>query len=342
MILPQNTGEIAGIETMDFRRCRIWSQKVEALSPVLLDSVYRKNTWSPKARILLTSFDSGSYRLPDMPLYLRKPDGTVDTFGMKVPAVCQYHSGWHNFFFRHSGSNPDALSGYMGRGPYGSRPVGGSCRNNMAGNPDRKKAQKEPTVFGLSAPRTRRMLQPWKPFEAHKKTGIWKKQNVKQYYTVLTDTVRIYLRDRWGIQAMEQTSAEMMGSLHKKAAPDPLLNEGILGILNEMLRGWSWPNLPNTPLQILKMKHRWTRRWNLSPKRPNRKKKKKINVPLCFWISKITVPAHPANTVCRLVPLPNWKESRHLPAGFFLATFHWRQKFLEKDTQAHSIYFATL
>lgn len=27
-----------------------------------------------------------------------------------------------------------------------------------------------------------------------------------------------------------------MGSLHKKAASDPLLNEGILGILNEMLR----------------------------------------------------------------------------------------------------------
>jgi hypothetical protein len=65
MILPQKTGEIVGIETMDFPELpHLITEGVEALSPVLLDSVYRKkHLESLKARILLTSFDSGSIGL---------------------------------------------------------------------------------------------------------------------------------------------------------------------------------------------------------------------------------------------------------------------------------------
>ena len=239
MILPQNTGEIAGIETMDFAEVpHLITEGVEALSPILLDSVYRKkHLESLKARILLTSFDSGSYRLPDMPLYLRKPDGTVDTLWYEGPRLYVNTIQVDTTSFQAFGLKPQMrypvtweevlmvvalLAALAGMIWLVIRIV--------------KRRKKNLPVFGLSRPKDPPHVAALKALETIRKQELWKKQNVKQYYTVLTDTVRIYLRDRWGIQAMEQTSAEMMGSLHKKAASDPLLNEGILGILNEMLR----------------------------------------------------------------------------------------------------------
>ena len=48
--------------------------------------------------------------------------------------------------------------------------------------------------------------------------------------------MRIYLRDRWGIQAMEQTSAEMICSLKKEEAGDSLLTDKNIGLLEDMFR----------------------------------------------------------------------------------------------------------
>ena len=43
------------------------------------------------------------------------------------------------------------------------------------------------------------------------------------------------MRDRWGIQAMEQTSAEMIASLQRKEADDTLLTDKIIQVLGNML-----------------------------------------------------------------------------------------------------------
>jgi hypothetical protein len=239
MILPQKTGEIVGIETMDFPELpHLITEGVEALSPVLLDSVYRKkHLESLKARILLTSFDSGSYRIPDMPLYLRKPDGTVDTLWYEGPRLYVNTIQVDTTSFQAFGLKPQmrypvtweeilmvvallvALAGIIWLIVWIV-----------------KRRRKNLPVFGLSRPKDPPHIAALKALESIRKQELWKKQTVKQYYTVLTDTVRIYLRDRWGIQAMEQTSAEMIGSLHNKKAGDPVLTDETIGTLDIMLR----------------------------------------------------------------------------------------------------------
>ncbi|HOO42866.1 MAG TPA: hypothetical protein P5167_01940 [Bacteroidales bacterium] len=238
MILPQNTTGITGIETIEFKELpHVITEGVEALSPVMLDSVYRKKHLDTlKARVLLTSFDSGSYRIPDMPLYLRKPDGTVDTLWYKGPSLYVNTipvdtTGFQAFGLKPQMRYPITMAEIL---------MAAGLLLFLAGITWLivrivKRRKKNLPVFGLSRPKDPPHIAALKALEAMRKQKLWKKQTVKQYYTVLTDTVRVYLRDRWGIQAMEQTSAEMIGSLDKKATEDPVLTADIIKNLEDML-----------------------------------------------------------------------------------------------------------
>ena len=44
---------------------------------------------------------------------------------------------------------------------------------------------------------------------------MWKNNQEKRYYTEIVDTIRQYLEQRYGIQTMEKTSAEILEMLSK-------------------------------------------------------------------------------------------------------------------------------
>jgi len=46
-----------------------------------------------------------------------------------------------------------------------------------------------------------------------KKNSAWESENKKQYYSSLTDAVRLYLEDRYNIQALEKTTKEIITEL---------------------------------------------------------------------------------------------------------------------------------
>ena len=52
--------------------------------------------------------------------------------------------------------------------------------------------------------------------EAIRQKKEWQKGAIKKYYTELTDVVRIYITDRYGFNAMEMTSSEIIGYLSEK------------------------------------------------------------------------------------------------------------------------------
>lgn len=81
----------------------------------------------------------------------------------------------------------------------------------------------------------------------------WQKEDVKQYYTELTDALRVYMHDRFGFDAMEMTSDEIidklneqpdkewipelrdlftMSDLVKFAKYKPLINENDMNLIN--------------------------------------------------------------------------------------------------------------
>lgn len=50
-----------------------------------------------------------------------------------------------------------------------------------------------------------------------KQQKLWQQGRSKEYYTLVTDTLRRYLADRFGINAMEMTSAEILDILRKQS-----------------------------------------------------------------------------------------------------------------------------
>lgn len=95
--------------------------------------------------------------------------------------------------------------------------------------------------------------QAMKEIERIKADKEWQKGRTKEYYTALTDTLRNYIKDRFGFNAMEMTSAEIIeriqeieqkesidelrqlfstADLVKFAKLDPLMNENDMNLLN--------------------------------------------------------------------------------------------------------------
>ena len=66
-----------------------------------------------------------------------------------------------------------------------------------------------------------------------KEEKLWQKDKVKEYYSEVTEVLRVYIEDRFGIPAMEQTSGEILGSFE---ANRNLINERTLGYLSRILR----------------------------------------------------------------------------------------------------------
>lgn len=52
-----------------------------------------------------------------------------------------------------------------------------------------------------------------KEFERIKNEKVWKKGQPKEYYTELTDAIRTYIKDRFGFNALEMTSSEIIDNL---------------------------------------------------------------------------------------------------------------------------------
>lgn len=86
-----------------------------------------------------------------------------------------------------------------------------------------------------------------------KEEKVWQKGNPKEYYTELTDTIRTYIKDRFGFNALEMTSSEIIdkllsikdkesikdlkflfetADLVKFAKFDPLMNENDMNLVN--------------------------------------------------------------------------------------------------------------
>lgn len=95
--------------------------------------------------------------------------------------------------------------------------------------------------------------QAMKEFERIKSEKSWQHGDSKEYYTELTETIRVYIKDRFGFNALEMTSAEIIdrllqendqklidelktlfntADLVKFAKHNPLMNENDMNLVN--------------------------------------------------------------------------------------------------------------
>jgi hypothetical protein len=74
-----------------------------------------------------------------------------------------------------------------------------------------RKNRKEP-VFSKKKPAEPPHVIALRELDILRAEKLWQQNKIKQYYTRLTETIRIYIEQRFGISAMEQTSDEILQS----------------------------------------------------------------------------------------------------------------------------------
>ena len=71
-------------------------------------------------------------------------------------------------------------------------------------------------VFGKPDPKDPPHIVALRSLDRIRGEKLWQKGNQKQYYTEITDTLRVYIEQRFGIKTIERTSNEILVDLSVK------------------------------------------------------------------------------------------------------------------------------
>ncbi|MBE0647447.1 MAG: hypothetical protein IH596_06670 [Bacteroidales bacterium] len=169
-------------------------------------------------RLLLTTFDSGLYTIPQIPFYYRMPPDT----SMRVIESRPHYLAVHTVAV--DTTKPIKPIKGPRKAPLTLWEI---LRWVLIGLAVilliafviyylKKRKNKEP-VFRL---RTRVQLQPHEialqELEKLRIRNLWQQGNLKEYYTGLTDILRRYIEARFAVAALESTSAEILHDLFEK------------------------------------------------------------------------------------------------------------------------------
>lgn len=81
----------------------------------------------------------------------------------------------------------------------------------------RIRAKKSLIPFKKEEPKLPPHEQAIKELDEIKQQKLWQQGRSKEYYTLITDTLRKYIEDRFGISAMEMTSGEILDLIRKNS-----------------------------------------------------------------------------------------------------------------------------
>ena len=191
---------------------------VEALGEMALDTLSdKKGTLSLRGRIILTSFDSGSYVLPPLYVLMARADGSIDTLEYTGPRLAVNTIPIDTATFQ-----PHDIKGQI-RYPLTFREVipwvGLALLVAALGwllvRWIRLRRQNR-EFFGKPVVKDPPHIVALRSLEKTRAQKLWQAGKQKQFYTQVTDALRQYIADRFDVAALEQTSAEMFRDLQDK------------------------------------------------------------------------------------------------------------------------------
>jgi hypothetical protein len=191
------------------------TQGVELVGVPYFDTLSnRDGVMEIQTNLTVTSFDSGSYVLPPLEAYLHNLDGSIDTVtfngGNLVVNTIQIDT---------TSFKPYDIKGQMTQ-PYTVKeflPWAGGLvllavlvylLVRMIKNIRAKRS-----LFGREVVADPPHIVALRSLEKIRGEKLWQNGQEKLYYTEITDTLREYLEARFGIQAMERTSGEILEAL---------------------------------------------------------------------------------------------------------------------------------
>lgn len=184
-----------------------------------------------QTKIVLTSFDSGSHYLPKLPAYIQKPDGSVDTVWFDGKEI-QYTT----LQIDTTSFKPYDIKGQM-QYPVTLKEVlmwAGIVvlfvflvfmiiryfkRRKMNRSFFEKPQHNEPPY-----------LIALRDLEKIRSQSLWQNGKEKLYYTYITEVLRVYIENRFNINAMEYTSAEILRDLSKTG-----IDKNTFAVLSDLL-----------------------------------------------------------------------------------------------------------
>ena len=184
-----------------------------------------------QATWLITSFDAGIYNLPPIPFLVRRSNGQVDTLyseslSLKVNTVAIDTTNFQPFDIKSPIEYPVTLGEmlpYIGFGLLIAAIIALAIYMYV------RWKQNKPLFFAAK-PKDPPYVVALRDLEKIKAEKLWQNNKVKLYYTKITDVLRVYLNGQFGIQAMEQTSEEILQSLQSVGIEEALHRQ-----LREML-----------------------------------------------------------------------------------------------------------
>jgi hypothetical protein len=201
--------------------------KVEVVADFKLDTVaMRKGMKQLEAKVLLTSFDSGSYKLP-LPLFIVNPD-SEDTYALifENPVLAV-----NTIQVDTTGFEPMDIKGQI-KYPVTVKEiipwvllfllVVGLCyllyRYIMYRRENRD-------FFGRPIVQDPPHIVALRELDKIHSQKLWQNGKEKLFYTGITDALRAYIEGRYGVNAMEKTSSEIMTSLSGQNIDEKLYRE---------------------------------------------------------------------------------------------------------------------
>ncbi|MBQ4012886.1 MAG: hypothetical protein II607_03115 [Bacteroidales bacterium] len=191
---------------------------VEALGEMALDTLSdKKGTLSLRGRIILTSFDSGSYVLPPLYVLMARADGSIDTLEYTGPRLAVNTIPIDTATFQ-----PHDIKGQI-RYPLTFREVIPwvglallvAALVWLLVRWIRLRRQNR-EFFGKPVVKDPPHIVALRSLEKTRAQKLWQAGKQKQFYTQVTDALRQYIADRFDVAALEQTSAEMFRDLQDK------------------------------------------------------------------------------------------------------------------------------
>jgi hypothetical protein len=161
-----------------------------------------------------TSFDSGSHVIPVINGYLENPDGTIDTVKfdagkLEVTTIQIDTTTYKPFDVKDQMTYPYSVKEFL---PWIGLMVALIALIVIAVRLWRRWREKR-ALFIKPAEPDSPYIAALKELENIRKERLWQNNQMKLYYTRITDVLREYIEARFALQAMEKTSAEILTEL---------------------------------------------------------------------------------------------------------------------------------
>lgn len=200
---------------------------VEALGEMAFDTLSTdKGTQNLRGRIRLTSFDSGSYVLPPLYVLLARPDGHIDTLEYAGPTLAVNTIPVDTATFqlydikgqiRYPLTFKEVMP-WIGLALLVAALVWLLIRWIRLRRENRD-------FFGKPVVKDPPHIVALRSLEKTRAQKLWQNGKQKQFYTQVTDALRQYIAERYGVAALEQTSAEMIRDLSGKDIEPALMEK---------------------------------------------------------------------------------------------------------------------